>query len=115
VRAREALAVPRLVTVRHTSLGYHLVALDALSRELVLVALGAVDIMFLRDETFGSNGIFTGAAHETLLVPLAGLVLHLLHACPEDIPASIAPSSELCVVAGAAVDPVSLAAKLLVH
>ena len=32
----------------------HLVALDALGGELVLVALGAVDVVLLRDEGLGS-------------------------------------------------------------
>merc|ERR1719402_159778 len=115
VGAREALAKPRLVAVRHAALGYHLVTLDALGGELVLIALGAVNVVFLGDETFGSDRIFTGATHEAFLVPLTGLVLHLLHACSEDIPAAVAPGCELCVVAGAAVDPVGLAAELLVH
>ena len=36
--------------------------------------------MLLRDEALGPDGVLAGAAHEALLVPLPGLVLHLLHA-----------------------------------
>ena len=35
--------------------------------------------------------------------------------CPEDVAAAVAPGGELCVVAGATVDSVSLRSKLLVH
>ena len=58
----------------------HLTALNALCCELLLVALGAVDVVLLRDEALGADGVLAGAAHEALLVPLPGLVLHLLHA-----------------------------------
>ena len=56
-----------------------LAALDALGGELVLVALGAVDVVLLRDEALGPDGVLAGAADEALLVPLTSLVLHLLH------------------------------------
>ena len=58
----------------------HLTALNALCCELLLVALGAVDVVLLRDEALGPDGVLAGAAHKALLVPLPGLVLHLLHA-----------------------------------
>ena len=58
----------------------HLTAFNALCCELLLVALGAVDVVLLRDEALGADGVLAGAAHEALLVPLPGLVLHLLHA-----------------------------------
>ena len=57
-----------------------LLALDALGGELVLVALGAVDVVLLGDERLGADGVLARAAHEALLVPLPRLVLHLLHA-----------------------------------
>ena len=79
--AGEAFPVPGVVAVGHSSLGDHLAALDALRRELLLVALGAVDVMLLGDEALGANGVLAGAADEALLVPLTGLVLHLLHTC----------------------------------
>ena len=59
---------------------FHLAAFDALCCELLLVALGAVDVVLLGDKALGADGVLAGAAHETLLVPLPGLVLHLLHA-----------------------------------
>jgi len=106
--AGEAFPVPRIIPVRHSSLGDHLAAFDAFCCEFLLVALGAVDVMLLGDETLGADGVLAGAAHETLLVPLTGLVLHLLHAGLENITAAIAASGELGIIAGAAVDTVSL-------
>ena len=37
--------------------------------------------MLLGDEGLGADGVLAGAADEALLVPLTGLVLHLLHTC----------------------------------
>lgn len=48
-------------------------------------------------------------------MPLTGLVLHLLVACPEDLSASVAARRELRVVARAAVYLFHLAPELLVH
>ena len=59
----------------------HLTALNALCCELLLVALGAVDVVLLGDEALGADGVLAGAADEALLVPLTSLVLHLLHTC----------------------------------
>merc|ERR1711944_314587 len=106
--AGEAFPVPGIVPVRHSSLGDHLAAFDALCCELLLVALGAVDVVLLGDEALGADGVLAGAAHKTLLMPLSGLVLHLLHPGLENISASIAPSGELGIIAGSAVDTVSL-------
>ena len=86
----------------------HLTALNALCCELLLVALGAVDVVLLRDEALGPDGVLAGAAHEALLVPLPGLVLHLLHAGLEHVPAAIAPGRELGVVTRSAVNTISL-------
>ena len=58
----------------------YLAAFDAFSCEFLLVALSAVDVVLLGYEGLGADGVLAGAAHETLLVPLPGLVLHLLHA-----------------------------------
>ena len=57
-----------------------LLALDALGGELVLIALCAVDVLLLGDEGLGADGVLADAADEAFLVPLTGLVLHLLHA-----------------------------------
>lgn len=56
----------------------YLVALNAASGELVLIAASAVDLLFTRDEAPGADGVLAHHAAETLLVPLPGLVLHLL-------------------------------------
>ena len=61
------------------SFDFHLIALDTFGGKLVLVAAGAVDVMLLRDEALGPDGVLAGAADEALLVPLTSLVLHLLH------------------------------------
>ena len=96
--AGEAFPVPRIISVGDSALGddldndqdddesdtiiliTHLAALDALGSKLLLVALGAVDVVLLGDEALGADGVLAGAAHKTLLMPLPGLVLHLLHA-----------------------------------
>ena len=57
-----------------------LVALDAFCCKLVFVALCTVDVVLLGDERFRADGILARAAHETLFVPLPGLVFHLFHA-----------------------------------
>ena len=64
--------------------------------------------MLLGDKAFGSDGVLAGAADEALLVPLPGLVLHLLHARLEHVPAAVAPGRELGVVTRAAVNTISL-------
>ena len=92
----------------------YFVAFYALCSELVLVASSAVDIILLGNEGLGSNGVLANTADEALLVPLPGLVLHLLHPRLEDIVADDAPGSELGVVARAAVDPISFRSKLLI-
>ena len=81
VGAGEAFPMPGVVAVSHTSLRDHLAALDALCGKLLLVTLGAVDVVLLRDEALGADGVLAGAADEALLVPLTSLILHLLHTC----------------------------------
>ena len=58
-----------------------LVALDAAGGELLLIAPGAVDLLFARDERLSADRPLAHTARETLLVPLARFVLHLLGAC----------------------------------
>ena len=71
--------------------------------------------MLLGDERLGADGVLAGAADEALLVPLPGLVLHLLHAGLEDVAAAVTPGGKLSIVARAAVNTVSLGAELFVH
>lgn len=115
VGAREALAVPRLVLVRHAALRDDLVALDAAGGKLVLVAAGAVDLLLAWDEAPGADGVLAHNAAEALLMPLPGLVLHLLGSSAEHLATAIAAAGELGVIAVAAVDLVELGAELLVY
>jgi len=113
--AGETFTMIGIATVGDASAGNYFVALNAFCSELVLVASSAVDVILLGDEGFGSDGVLANTAHKTLLVPLSGLVLHLLHPRLEHVVADHAPGGELGVVAGAAVDAVSFGPKLLVH
>merc|ERR1712233_8638 len=108
VGAGEAFPMPGVVAVSHTSLRDHLAALDALCGKLLLVTLGAVDVVLLRNEALGADGVLAGAADEALLVPLTSLILHLLHTSLEHISTSVTASGKLGVIAGTAVDSVSL-------
>lgn len=107
--------MPWLIAVRHTSAGDDLVALNAPGGELVLVTASAVDIIVPRNEAPGADRVAAHAAAEALLVPLVALVLHLLRASAEDLAAAIAAGGEGGVVAGSAVDLLSLGAERLVH
>lgn len=115
VGAGETLPVPWVVPVGDSPLCDHLAALDTLGGELLLVTLGTVDVVLLWYETLCSYGVLAGAADKALLVPLAGLVFHLLHSGLEDVATSVTSCGELGIVAGAAVDSVGLGAELLVH
>jgi len=108
VGAGEAFPMPGVVAVSHTSLRDHLAALDALGRKLLFITLGAVDVVLLRDEALGADGILAGAADEALLVPLTSFVLHLLHTSLENVSTSVTSSGKLGVIAGAAVNSVRL-------
>ena len=79
VGAGEAFPMPGVVAVGYPSLRDHLAALDALRSKLLLVTLGTVDVVLLRDEALRPDGVLARAADEALLVPLTSLVLHLLH------------------------------------
>ena len=125
--AGEAFPMPGVVAVGYSSLRDHLAALDALRSKLLLVTLGTVDVVLLRDEALGPDGVLAGAADEALLVPLPSLVLHLLHTCRprmclmkstfvtlhlltglEDISTSVTSGGELGVIARSTVDSVRL-------
>lgn len=56
----------------------HLVALNTPSGELVLVASGTVDLLLARDEALRADRVLADHAAEAFLVPLSGLVFHLL-------------------------------------
>lgn len=107
--------MPGLVLVGYATLRDDLVALDAASSELVLVAAGAVDLLLAGDEAPRADGVLAHHAAEALLVPLPRLVLHLLGASAEHLAAAIATAGELGIVAVAAVDLVELRAELLVY
>lgn len=115
VATGEAVSVPRLVLVRYPTAGDDLVALNASSGKLVLVARGAIDLLLARDEALSPDRVLAHHAAEALLVPLPGLVLHLLRTGTEDLAASIATAGELGVVTIPAVDLVHLATELFVH
>ena len=93
----------------------YLAAFDAFGRKLFLITFSTVNIVLLGDKTLGANRILASATHEALLMPLPGLVLHLLHSRLENISTSITSGRELSIVARSAVDTVSLGAKLFVH
>lgn len=59
---------------------FHLLALDALQGELLLVAGQAVVVGVLLDEAPGADGLLAAVAGEAVLVPTVALVLHLFRA-----------------------------------
>ena len=71
--------------------------------------------MLLGYEGLRPDGVGADAAGEALLMPLSCLVLHLLHPCFENISTGVTARGKLRVIAGTAVDTVSLGAELLVH
>lgn len=107
--------MPWLVLVCHTARGDDLGALNTAGGELLFVAASAVDLLFPGDETLSPDGSLAHHAAETFLVPLAGLVFHLLVTCSEDLSAPVAFCGKLRVVTGSAVDLLHLAAELLVY
>jgi len=113
--AREAFPVPRFVFVRHATASDYLSTLDTASRELFLVASGAVDFLFSGYKALGADWRAAHYAAETFLVPLSGLVLHLFRSCTEDVSASIASSSKLRVIAISAIDFFHFRSKLFIH
>lgn len=115
VCATEALPMPGLVTVGHTTRLDDLVAFDASGGELLLVASCAVNIVVPWDEGSGSDGVLADHTTEALLMPLVALVLHLLSTGPEDFSASIAPGGECSVIASGTVDLLGLGAERLVY
>lgn len=114
VRASEALSVPGVIAISDSTLSDDFVALDALGGEFVFVTFCAIDVVFFGDERLGSDRVGANATNKASFVPLTRLVLHLLHACSEDIPATIAPGCKLRVVTRSAIYSVGLGTKLFV-
>jgi hypothetical protein len=81
-QAKDAAAAGRkqnnIFGAREAATDTYLVAFDAASGELLLVATGAVNLLLPGDERLGADGSAADNAAEALLVPLARLVLHLL-------------------------------------
>jgi len=115
VCAGEAFPVPRVITVSYSTLGDHLTTLDTFGSELLFIALCAINVVFLGNKAFGANRVLAGTADEAFLMPLSGLVFHLLHTGLEYISTAVTSCSKLCIIAGATVDPVSLGSELFVH
>lgn len=88
--AVEAIAVIRIVLVRHTASRDDLLAFGALGREELLITSDAVVVVVLGDEALGPQSFLAVVASEAILVPLLPFVLHLLGAWFEDLAASIA-------------------------
>lgn len=78
--ASKALPVPRLVLVRHSPGGDHLVAFYTPGCKFLFVAASTVDLLLTRNETLGANWALAHATCKTFLVPLSRLVFHLLGA-----------------------------------
>lgn len=60
--------------------GLHLLAVDALLGELLLIAGQAVVVGVLQHEAPGANGLLAAVAGEAVLVPTVAFVLHLFGA-----------------------------------
>lgn len=88
--AHEALRMPRLVLVIHTSCGNGLLAASALFGKLLLMAKAAVDVVVLCYETFGADWLLTLIAGETLVMPRVAFVFHILSACQDGLVAAMA-------------------------
>lgn len=111
----ETFAVPGLVLVGHAATGDHLVAFNTSSSELVLVTLGAIDLLFPRDEALGTDRDLAHATTETFLVPLPCLILHFLRTSSKYLMTSITSRSKLFIVTTSAINTISLGPKLFVY
>lgn len=59
----------------------HLFTFSTTRGEFLLITCGAVDIFILWYERLSADRVLAQSAHETLVMPLLSLVLHLLHTC----------------------------------
>lgn len=115
IGASEAFTMPWLILVGYAARCNDLVTLDASGGIFLLVAAGAIDILFARNERFRSDRCFAYATREAFLMPLSGFVFHFLCASTEHFAATVAARRELGIVAIAAVDLLGLGAELFVH
>ena len=91
--------MPRLVLKCDSSGRQNFPTFCALGGELVLKTLDAVDFLLVRDdERLGSDLCLTLATLETAIVPLAALVLYLLHTRLKLVSTRLAFSRELSIV-----------------
>lgn len=97
--ANEALLMPGLVVVVHTSSGDGLLAVDALQSKLLLIAGQAVVVAVLLDEAPGANGLLATVAGEANLVPTVALMLHLFGAWHDGLQTRVALGGVLVAVA----------------
>lgn len=74
---QEAILMPRLLTVGHTSSSDGLFAMDTLHCKLLLVARHTEVMVVLRNETLGANWLLASLAGEASLMPAIPFVLHL--------------------------------------
>lgn len=115
VRAGEAVAVEGGSLVGDASLVDHPVALSAALGKLLLIAWDADELMITWDESLVSDWLSASEAHEAILVPLFAAEFEFLHSGLEDISASVAPGSEVVVVAVGAIELLVLGSEGLVH
>lgn len=97
--ANEALLMPGLVTVVHSSSGDGLLAVDTLQSKQLLIAGQAVVVGFLLDKALGANGLLATVAGETILMPTVALMLHLFRAWHDGLQARMALGRVLIAVA----------------
>lgn len=71
----KTLFVPRLFVVEYTTFGERFPTVSAAFGVQILIAVWAVELVILWNETTGSNNLFTDGALETLLVPVGPVVL----------------------------------------
>jgi hypothetical protein len=115
VSAGKTFTMPRVIAICYTTLSDHLTTFDTLCGKLVFITFCTVDIVFLGYEGLGTNWIMTSTTNKAFFMPLSCLVLHLFHACSEDITTSVTSGCELSIIAWPTVDPIGLGPKLFVN
>lgn len=113
--AQEAVLMPRLVMVGHSSSGDRLLAVNTLHGELLLVAGNAVVIVVFRDEALGANRLLAALTGEARLMPAVPLMLHLPGARHDGLLAFVALGRVLIGVAFGAQQLLILGGEGFVH